>query len=538
MTLRPWAPVAAALGLSLAAGCGRHQSNAEAGIATQTLYVGNAAEPADLDPDVCYAFTDANILYALFEPLTMVDEASARPVPAAARSWDISPDGRVYTFHLVPGAVWSDGVPVTADDFAFGMERELTPAFAAAYSYMLWPIKNAEAYNEGKLKDFSQVGIRVVDPLTLRITLDEPTPYLLGMAAHNTWMPIPRHVVERFGRMQDKGTRWTRAGNLVGNGPFVLKEWTPNSRVVVDRNPRYWDAAHVRLHRIVFYPIENDDSEELAFRAGQLALTYFVPVSRLDWYRQHAPDELHIENLFASYYLFINVRRPPLNNAKLRRALSVGLDREAIARDVLRGASAPGDTFTPPDMMGYTCRAKVPSDFDLARKLLAEAGYPHGRGLPTIEVLSYDSRGSIQALAAIQSQWARQLGVHISILPQEQKTLFQNQQSGNYSIAYSAWVADYADPFTFLGMMVTGGGNNWAFWGDPEYDRLIDASTRTGDNAVRYPLFQRAEKILLEQAPVVPLLYGQHPYLKQPFVHGYPDSRLGFHRWKNVWLGR
>lgn len=539
MRLRSCAPALAALAIcGLLTGCGRHETNAEAGIATQTLLVGNAAEPADLDPDVCYAYTDANILYALFEPLTMVEEETARPVPAAAQRWDISADGLVYTFHLVPGATWSDGVPVTAGDFAYGMQRELTPAFAASYSYMLWPIKNAEAYNEGKLTDFSQVGIKVLDPLTLQLTLAEPTPYLLGMAAHNTWMPIPRHVVERFGGMAEKGTRWTRAGNLVGNGPFQLKEWTPNSRVVVERNPRYWDAAHVRLQRIVFYPIENADSEELAFRAGQLSVTYFVPVSRLDWYRREAPADLHIEDQLATYYLFINVKRPPFDRAKLRRALSVGIDREAISRDVLRGGAAPGYTFTPPDIMGYTCASPVPSSFDLARRLLAEAGYPGGKGLPPIEVLSYDSHDSVRVLAAVQAQWAQQLGVHITILPQEQKTLFQNQQTGNYSIAYSAWIADYADAYSFLGTMLTGGGNNWAFWSNAAYDRLLEASGRTADNGVRYALFQRAEKILLGEAPIIPLLYGQHPYLKSPFVRGYPDSRLGFHRWKNVWLER
>jgi oligopeptide transport system substrate-binding protein len=524
------------LPLLMAAGCSRPETAAEAGVRTQTLLLGNVAEPADLDPDAVNAWTDSNIDYALFEGLTLIDEDTTQAVPAAAAGWDVSPDGLVYTFHLRPEGRWSNGDPVTADDFVYSFRRILTPSYGAAYSYMLWPIRNARAYNEGKIGDFSHVGALAVDAATLRITLERPTPYLPGLASHTTWLPVHRATIETFGRFDQKGTRWTRAGNLVGNGPFTLKEWVPNSRITVVKNPRYWDAAHVRLNRIEFFPIENSESEEASFRSGQLQVTYGLPITRIATYRREHPELLRIDSRLATYYVFINVRKPPLDNPKLRRALALDIDRTKIARDVLEGSRSPAHAFTPPDCAGYTCEAQVPDDIAEARRLLAEAGYPGGRGLPAFEALSYMSDTSVRTLEVIQSQWARDLGVHITITPQEQKTLFQNQQDGNYSIAFSAWIGDYGDPSTFLEMMVTGGGNNWAGWSNAGYDQLIHGAANTADQGARFALFQKAEAILLEQAPLIPVFFGEQPYLIRPYVHGWPPSKLGFVRFKNVWL--
>lgn len=499
--------------------------------------IGNGAEPADLDPDVITAWTDADVDYALFEPLTWIDEKTTEPIPAAATGWDVSDGGLVYTFHLRPNGRWSNGDPVTADDFAFAFQRILTPAFAASYSYMLWPIKNAEAYNTGKITDFSQVGVTVINPLTLQITLSAPTPYLPALAAHNTWMPVHRSTIEKFGRFDQKGTRWTRPGNLVGNGPFELKQWIPNGRIAVERNPYYWDAAHVRLHRIEFYPIESRETEEMAFQAGQLHVTYGLPDSSIKRYQRNHPELLRIDPILSTFYLFLNVNRPPLNNPKVRYALSLAVDRTAIVRDVMANSRVPAHAFTPPDCGGYTPRAQVPDDFARARQLLAEAGYPGGRGLPTMEVLSYQTESAVRILEVIQAEWARELGVHITITPQEQKTLFQNSRDHNYTIAFSGWIADYPDPLTFLGTMVTGGGNNWAGWSNPTYDHLLDEAAHSADNQQRFAFFQQAEALLLKDAPLIPLYYDTAVYLKQPYVHGWLPSKIDFHRFKDVWLG-
>jgi oligopeptide transport system substrate-binding protein len=521
--------------IGLLTGCQRSRP-VDAAIKTQTLLIGNAAEPADLDPDVLVAWTDSNVDYALFEALTWVDEKTTQPIPAAAASWEVSPDGLVYTFHLRKDGRWSNGDPVTADDFAYAFRRILTPAFAAIYSYMLWPIKNAEAYNTGKITDFAQVGVKVLDPLTLQLTLAQPTPYLPALAAHTTWLPVHRATIEKFGKFDQRETKWTRPGNLVGNGPFVLKEWIPNGRIVVEKSAQYWNAAHVRLNRIEFFPIESREAEEAAYRAGQIHVTYGLPESSIARHRREHPDEVRADPILAAFYLFVNVNRPPFDNPKVRRALSLAIDRESIIHTVLVDSRAPAHAFTPPDCGGYTPRASVPNDFSQARKLLEDAGYPGGKGLPTVEVLSYQREDAVRILEVIQAEWAKELGFHITITPQEQKTLFQNQRDRNYAIAFSSWIADYPDPYTFLGTMVTGGGNNWAGWSDANFDRLIGQAASTTDPKQRFEYFQQAEATLLESAPVIPLYFDTQVYLKQPSLHGWLPSKINFHRFADLWL--
>ncbi len=532
---RSWLPLSGSLFLALA-GCARRETPADAGIRTQTLLVGNAAEPADLDPEVINSFTDSHIVYTLFEGLTKLDAKTSLAFPAAADRWDASPDGLVYTFHIRPGTRWSNGDPLTADDFVYSFRRILTPAFAATYSYMLWPIRNAEAFNAGRITDFSKVGVDAPDPATLRVTLERPTPYLPVLASHNTWLPVHRPVIEKFGRMDEKGTKWTRPGNLVGNGAFTLAEWTPNSRVVVVKNPLYWNAAHTRLNRVEFFPFELAGTEEINFRSGQLHTTYALPTSKIAAYRTHNPPDLRIDPVLSTFYLFINVTRPPFDNAKLRRALSHALDREALSRDVMNGVYPPAHSLTPPNCGGYTARAQIADDFVEARHLLAEAGYPGGAGLPVIEVQCYTTEVNLRVMEAIQAMWLRELGVHITIAQLEQKTLFQNQQSLNYTVAFSAWIADIPDPVTFLGTMVTGGGNNWAGWSNREYDRLIAEAASTADNGRRYELFQKAEAILLDDVPLIPLYFQNQVYAINPAVHGWTTTVLGFHEFEKVWL--
>jgi oligopeptide transport system substrate-binding protein len=526
-----------ALGL-LASGCSKRETRAEEGIRTQTLLVGNAAEPLDLDPHVIVAFTDSNIAYALFEGMTKLAGPDSHPVPAGAESWDVSGDGLTYTFHLRRGARWSDGDPVTSDDYVYSFHRILTPAFGALYSYMLWPIKNAEAFNDGKISDFSLVGAKALDPYTLRLDLERPTPFLPALASHTTWLPVHKPVIERFGRMDEKGTKWTRVGNFVGNGAFTLTEWIPNGRIAVEKSPTYWDAANVRLHRIEFYPFEKSEVEELNYRSGQLHVTYQLPVSKVEGYRSHVPKDLREDQVLSSFYLFVNVTRPPFDNVKLRLALAHAVSRDAIARDVSKGVYPAWHGLVPPNCGGYTCRAGITDDFDLARRLLAEAGYPGGKGLEPFEVQCYESEVSLRTLEAVQQTWLKELGVHMTIAQLEQKTLFQNQQEKNYSVAFSAWIADYPDPLTFLGFMVTGNGNNWSGWSNLEYDRLIAQSSDTADNAKRLEIFQKAEALMLSEAPIIPLSTQLQVNALNPAVKGWTTTLVGFHDWNKMWLER
>lgn len=530
-------PLAAcALALTLLAACAKRETAVEEGIRTGTLLVGNQNEPATLDPNLIDAATDMNIAVALFEGLTVLDEATSHPLPGAAERWEISPDGLVYTFHLRPAGRWSNGEPVTAADFAYSFQRILTPALGSTYGYMLWPIRNAEAFNSGKLTDFSQVGVEVVEPLTLRLTLAHPTPYLLSLAAHNTWMPVPRATVEKFGRSDDRASQWTRPGNLVGNGPFQLVEWQANARVVVARNPHYWDNAHNHLERVIFFPIEKADTEELNFRAGQLHLTFSVPPSKIPVYQQKNPELLRLDPLLNLGYVNFNVTKPPFTNPKVRRALALAIDRSAISRSVFNGARLPAPAVTPPGCGDYAAPAGQPLDYTAARALLAEAGFPEGRGLPPLAMQVLNDDKTPKVAETIQAMWQRELGVHITIEPYEQKTWLQNQQTLSHTLGMMAWTADFADPITFLGIFTAGNGNNWTGWGSPAYDRLLNQAEHTADAPARYALLRQAETLLLNEAPVAPVNYGARTYLIHPAVKNWAPSPLGIHRYQLVEL--
>lgn len=526
----------AGLAILTAPGCARRETPAAAAVREQTLLLGNGAEPGDLDPQVVTAYTDQNILLALFEGLTAIDEKSSMPVPAAALSWEASADGLAWTFHLRDGLRWSNGEPLTADDFVRSWRRILLPEFAAEYAYLLYPVRNAKSFNQGRASNPAALGFSAPDARTVRIELERPTPYLPMLVALPPWYPVNPRVLERYGATAKRGTAWTRPGNLVGNGPFTLEEWLPNSRIAVARSANYWNAGAVALRRIVFFPTESPDVEERDFRAGQLHVTYGLPVAKVAAYRRDVPGLLRIDPFLQTYFLRFNVNRAPFGDPRIRRALSLAIDRDAIARSVLASAYPPAHSLTPPGCGGYSARARADLDIALARRLLAEAGHPGGKGLPPIEVQVRNDEVQPPVMEAVQAMWDRELGVHATLATLEQKTWLQNQQTLNYSVSTAGWAGDFLDPVTFLDLFVSGGGNNWTGWGDGAYDRLIAEAGREPDPRARFELFQKAESILLEQAPVAPLYFGAHAYLIQPYVRGWSPALLGYHRYAFVRL--
>jgi oligopeptide transport system substrate-binding protein len=519
-------------------GCARRQTQAETARRGGTLLLGNGAEPQDLDPHVCTAFTDYNVLIALYEGLTCIDERTSQAVPGAADRWEASADGLTYTFHLRDGARWSNGDPLTAGDFAYSFRRILSPALASEYAYMLYFIRNAEAFNEGRIRDFGQVGVSAVNDQTLEITLDHPCPFLPAIAAHQSWFPVHRATLEKFGAGDRRGTAWTRPGNLVGNGAFTLSEWSPNDRIVVVRNPRYWDSAHNRLASVVFFPNDNIASDESSFRAGQLHATYDLLPDRIGHYRAEAPQDLRVDPFLESFFLRFNVRRPPLNDKRVRQALARAIDRAAIARDVLYGSRTPAYALTPPNTAGYTPEARIPTDFDGARRLLAAAGYPGGRGFPILELQMNSDAINSKIMEAIQQMWRRELGIEVVLVNQDFRVYLDNQRTLSYQVSRSRWVGDYDDPTTFLYMFKSDSGNNETGWSNKDYDRLNDEADRAPDTARRYALLQKAEAILLDDAPIAPIFYGTRTYLLQPYVSGWDPSLLGIHRYQYVGLER
>lgn len=517
--------------------CGRKPDNAQPATASASiLRLGNGAEPADLDPHTMTAFTDQNIALALFEGLCALDERTSAPVPAAAERWETSADGLTWTFHLRANLLWSDGSPLTAADFVASWQRALSPALGAEYAYLLHPLKNAAALNSGQLTDFSQLGATAPDARTLRLTLERPTAYLAALTANPVWFPINPRVLEKHGTLTARGTPWTRPGHLIGNGPFILTEWVPQAHVKVARNPRYWDAATVRLDGLTFFPTENLDVDERNFRADQVDLTNELPLSKVETYRRENPAALRLDPFLETFFLRFNTTRPPLNDVRVRRALSLSIDRAQLARTLLRGTRAPAPHYTPPDCAGYTASARVPTDFAAARVLLAAAGFPEGRGFPRLEVQVKNDELHAKVLEVIQAMWQRELGLTITIAPVEQKTWIANQSTLNYAISSARWVGDFVDPVTFLDMFVGGGTNNWTGWADPAYDRLIAKAATLTDPAARLAQFQTAEALLLEHSPIAPVFFGVRAYLINPRVHGWEPALLGFHQYKKVYL--
>jgi oligopeptide transport system substrate-binding protein len=448
----------------------------------------------------------------------------------------VSPDGLTWTFQLRTGLQWSNGDPLVADDFVQSWRRLLNPEFAADNAWYLFVLKNAEAYNAKKVTDVSVVGFAAPDARMLVLTLERPTPYLAALVSMPAWFPVNPRVLGKFGAMQKRGGDWTRPGNLVSNGAFTLAEWKPNARIVLAKNPRYREAAQNHLEKVVFFPIENPDTEERDFRAGQLHVTFNLPVTKLAAWRKQDPAKLRVDPTLQINFLRFNTTKPPLNDARVRRALSLAIDREAIAKSVLQGSRAPAVAITPPGTGGYTARAGVPTNVEEAKKLLAAAGFPSGQGLPTIDIQCRNDEIMPRLAEALQAMWQRDLGLRTTISQVEQKTWIQNQQTLNYGISTAAWTADFPDPVTFLGMFTANSAYNWTGWKQTDYEKLMDTAAATVDAKDRYEILQRAEELLLNESPVAPVFVGAQTYLIDPAVKGWEPAPLVFRRFQLVEL--
>lgn len=527
------------LAASMFCGCGRRETRVEHGNHERVLHLNNGSEPQNLDPHVVIGVPEHHVIMALLEGLVSEDPRGIQPRPGMAERWDLSPDLTVYTFHLRRNARWSNGDPLTAQDFVRSYRRALAPTLASEYAYMLYVMKGAEDFNTGKITDFDQVGVKAVDELTLQITLNAPTPYFLSLLLHYSWFPLHIPTIERHGPLYERGNRWTKPGSFVGNGPFTLEEWKVNHVIVARKNSNYWDAANVKLDKIVFYCIESSDTDERAFRSGQLHKTYVLPETKIDTYRAKYPDRLQIDPFMGIYFYVINTLKPPMNDKRVRRALAMSIDREAIVKNVTRGGQLPAYHFTPPGLeavVGYRARARFPFDIKAANKLLAEAGYPNGKGLPPIEILFNTLETHRSVAEAIQDMWKSNLGIDVRLLNQEWKVYLDSKKTGNYHVARYGWIGDYPDPNSFLDLWVTGGGNNDARWSNADYDRLIREAGRTADLQKRLELFQQAEAILMDELPIIPVYFYTRVYALHPSVQGWYPTILDNHPYQHLWL--
>ena len=517
-------------------GCTQRETAVEVARRTHTLLVGNGAEPSDLDPHIAVALTDSTLLVALFEGLTVIDEATSKPLPGAAASWDISTDGRTYTFHLRPEGVWSNGDPVTAQDFVFSIERILSPKLASDYAYMLDVLTGAADYTAGKIADFSQVGAKALDAHTLQLTLVRPTPYLLSLTAHQAWYPVHPASVRQYGDIHARGTGWTRPGALVGNGPFVLAEWRPDQHILVKKNPLYYRAAQNQLDAVKFFPVADPGVDERAFRAGQLHITYDVLPDRLDAWRREAPKQLRVDPFLEVFYVRFNTTKAPFNDVRVRRALALAIDRDAIAGPVMRGSRTVARSIVPPNTSGYTSTAAVPTDYAAARLLLTEAGFPAGKGFPKIEIKMNADPVNTKVFEAIQQMWRKELGIDSTLSSMDFRVYIDTMQTLAFEVLRSRWVGDFNDPATFTDLFTSTNGNNNTGWKNPAYDRLVADAAEEQDTPRRFELLRQAEAILIEEAPATPIYFGARTYLIHSDVQGWEPALLGIHRYQTIRL--
>lgn len=477
----------------------------------QTLKVGNGVEPRELDPAKSTGIPEFNIINQIFEGLTSFDPVTMEIIPGVAESWTVSEDGKTYIFKIRKDSKWSDGSSLTAKDFEYSWKRALAPKTASEYAYQMYCIKGAKDYNTGKVKDANSVGIKVVDDYTLKVELDIPTAYFLQLTAFITYFPTPKKVIEKFG--DDK---WYKAKNIISNGPFSVSKWELNKSIKVAANKHYWDSKNVTLKEAEFLPIENPDTEDKSFAAGRIQMTTGVPLSKIDLYKKKKSKKsahpFRIDPYLGSFFYRFNVSKAPFNDKRVRRAFSLAIDRTLIVERVLKAGQIPAETYTPDNTAGYygpkTLNSKAANDsIKEAKKLLADAGFANGKGFPKVELLYNTSESHKKLAVAIQQMWKKNLNVNVGLLNQEWKVFLNSTTNLDFTLARGGWIGDYPDPNTFLDMFVTDGGQNKTGWSNKNYDKFISKAASELDNTKRFNYFKEAEKILLEELPIIPIYH-------------------------------
>jgi len=482
-------------GMLAIAGCDRMTKRAD-------LVFLNGAEPETLDPALLVGQPEGRVVQALFEGLTTFD-AKGHAQPGMAESWTISEDKRVYTFRIRDNAKWSDGTPVTAQDFVDSWKRTLTPETASSYNYQLFYVKNAQAFAEGKMTDFSQVGVKALNPRTLQVTLENPTHFFLELCATPPLFPAPVRTIDKY------GDEWIKPLHIVSNGAYVLKEWRINDRIRLEKNPYYWNAANVALETVDILPVSKANVAFNFFSSGVADVLLdkgLAPPALLDDLRKQ--PYFHSAPFLGVYFLRFNCAKPPFDDVRVREAFSLAIDKRVITQKITRAGELPATSFVPPGIEGYTSPTGPGFDPERARHLLAEAGYPGGKGFPLVTYLY--SEGEVNGFIAdeLQNMWSRELGIRVELARQEWKVYLNSLNSLDYNIARSSWLGDYADPNTFLDMFVTGNGNNRTGWSNPAYDKLIAEAASEAEPARRAAILQQAETMLVTQAtPICPLYY-------------------------------
>lgn len=518
--------------------CSQGESRVEQGNRLGIFHMGNGSDPASLDPHVSTGVPSGRIFWSIYEGLVNSNPYTLEAEPGVAERWEISDDQLTYRFYLRKDARWSNGDQVTAQDFYWTYWRYLSPQMGNEWAYMMFPVVNAEDFLQGEITDFDQVGFRVLDDFTFEIELKNPTPYFLQLLAHTSSSPVHRETIEKHGSATSRYSDWTRPENIVTNGPFKVKEWKISQPVIVEKNPHYWGAEQIALNGIYFHPTENTSTEERLFRAGQLHSTTTIPLDKIATYKNKNPDALRVEAYLGTYYYQVNTTREPFNDVRVRRALAMTIDRDALVKTVLNGVNLPSYSMTPPGTLGYQPPKVFEFNPDAAAQLMAEAGFPNGEGFPAFEILYNTNEAHRKIAVAIQQMWKQYLNIDVAITNQEWKVYLDSRNNLDYDVARAGWIGDYVDPLTFLDLGLSSNGNNSTGFTDEHYDYLISEyipTARTREE--RLARFAEAEQYLIEAMPFIPIYTYQTKYLIDPGVDGMPANIRDLYNFRYVSLG-
>ena len=500
----------------------------------QELVRNNGSEPSSLDPHKVESDVENNIISDLFEGLVSVSPAGEIE-PRLAEKWE-NKDNTVWTFHLRPGVTWSDGTAITAQDIVWSWQRLVSPLTASPYAS--YPgnmhIVNGAEIAQGK-KAPETLGVKAVDDATLEVTLTQPNAAFLAMLAHPSLVPLDKVLISRY------GDKWTKPEHMVTSGPYKLSQWVVNERIVAERNPRYWDNAHTVINKVTYLPISSETADVNRYKAGEIDIVYTVPINQFAQLKKTMGDQLDVSPQLATYYYEFNTTRPPFNDARVRKALNMALDKDIIAEKVLGQGQRPAWLISQPDIGGVKLHnpeyASWPREKRIAeaKKLLSEAGYNETH--PLVFNLLYNTSESHQRIAiAASSMWKKNLGVEAKLQNQEWKTMLDAMHTHNFDAVRYAWIADYDDAATFLNNFRTGDSENTSQYSNPAYDEALRNAAKASDTTARGKFYQQAEDLLGQDVPAIPVYHYVRTHLVKPWVGGFTPDKLGYYYTKDMYI--
>lgn len=497
-------------------------------LAQEQIFRYNAgSDPETLDPGLVTDSTGMTLVEALFEGLLCYHPKSLKPVPAIAESYQISNDGKVYSFSLRPSN-WHDGSPIHAHDFVRSWRRVLTPSTGSSYASQLYPIKGAAEFHRGLIKNFDQVGVKALGKHQLEVTLEAPCPYFLDLCAFPTLFPVPIDLIEKYGDL------WVRPENILNNGAFMIKKWDARSKITLIPNPKFAEHRQVQLKKIEAHLIDDQDTAYKLFLKGELDWISTIPLPKVKEAIWH-PD-YYASPFMGVYFYRFNVTAPPLDHQGVRRALSMSIDRSAITRDVLGGGELPASFFCPP-VSGYQPIKGLSFNPEVANKLLDDAGYKDRSSFPELEIFYNTSESHKKVAETLSAQWQENLGIRTVLRNSEWKVFLGEMSRLNFQLCRSSWIGDYGDPNTFFNLFMGDSGNNRTGWQNQQYDSWLKQSQTVMSTSERYTLFRKMESLLVEQdCPIMPLYIYVNKGMLSSRVGGWHENVRDLHPLRHLYI--